>query len=122
MIGDRLIFFAQPLQRSNLCASHRQRRWLTCLSHGLPKGGGHQGGLVPFVVKTLFCAAIGDCQPNQGQQQHRAQCADDDDEREQEVVRLHRNQYKPPYHTTSGWPTVLVATAATARNEPSGRA
>ena len=33
MIGDRLIFFAQPLQRSNLCASHRQRRWLTYLSY-----------------------------------------------------------------------------------------
>ena len=29
MIGDRRIVFAQPLQRSNLCASHRQRRWLT---------------------------------------------------------------------------------------------
>ena len=24
MIGDRLILVAQPLQRSNLCASHRQ--------------------------------------------------------------------------------------------------
>ena len=35
MIGDRLIFFAQPLQRSNLCASHRQRRWLTYLSYGV---------------------------------------------------------------------------------------
>ena len=23
------MFFAKPLQRSNLCASHRQRRWLT---------------------------------------------------------------------------------------------
>ena len=33
MFGDRLIFFAQPLQRSNLCASHRQRRWLTYLSY-----------------------------------------------------------------------------------------
>ena len=32
MIGDRRIVFAQPLQRSNLCASHRQRRWLTYLS------------------------------------------------------------------------------------------
>ena len=29
MIGRRLIFFDKPLQRSNLCASHRQRRWLT---------------------------------------------------------------------------------------------
>ena len=29
MIGRRLMFFAKPLQRSNLCASHRQRRWLT---------------------------------------------------------------------------------------------
>ena len=27
------MFFAQPLQRSNLCASHRQRRWLTYLSY-----------------------------------------------------------------------------------------
>ena len=35
MIGDRLIFFAQPLQRSNLCASHRQRRWLTYLSYNV---------------------------------------------------------------------------------------
>ena len=33
MIGDRRIFVAQPLQRSNLCASHRQRRWLTYLSY-----------------------------------------------------------------------------------------
>ena len=33
MIGDRRIVFAQPLQRSNLCASHRQRRWLTYLSY-----------------------------------------------------------------------------------------
>ena len=32
MIGDRLILVAQPLQRSNLCASHRQRRWLANLS------------------------------------------------------------------------------------------
>ena len=29
MIGRRLMFFDKPLQRSNLCASHRQRRWLT---------------------------------------------------------------------------------------------
>ncbi len=29
MIGDRRIFLCEPLQRSNLCASHRQRRWLT---------------------------------------------------------------------------------------------
>ena len=29
MIERRLMFFAKPLQRSNLCASHRQRRWLT---------------------------------------------------------------------------------------------
>ena len=36
------MFFAKPLQRSNLCASHRQRRWLT---HGeLAARGGH--GLV----------------------------------------------------------------------------
>ena len=33
MIGDRRIVFAQPLQRSNLCASHRLRRWLTYLSY-----------------------------------------------------------------------------------------
>ena len=36
MIGRRLMFFAKPLQRSNLCASHRQRRWLT---HGELNGG-----------------------------------------------------------------------------------
>ena len=29
------MFFASPLQRSNLCASHRQRRWLTSLSYAL---------------------------------------------------------------------------------------
>ena len=33
MFGDRLIFFARPLPRSNRCASHRQRRWLTNLSY-----------------------------------------------------------------------------------------
>ena len=39
MFGDRLICFAQPLQRSNLCASHRQRRWLTYLSQNyVPEG------------------------------------------------------------------------------------
>ena len=38
MFGDRLIFFAQPLQRSNLCASHRQRRWLTYLSYAVGHG------------------------------------------------------------------------------------
>ena len=36
MIGDRRIVFAQPLQRSNLCASHRQRRWLTYLKRVSP--------------------------------------------------------------------------------------
>ncbi len=39
MIGRRLIFFDKPLQRSNLCASHRQRRWLTHGELELQYGG-----------------------------------------------------------------------------------
>ncbi len=39
MIGDRRIFFGESLQRSNLCASHRRRRWLTRAGHARPLGG-----------------------------------------------------------------------------------
>ena len=61
MIGDRLIFFAQPLQRSNLCASHRQRRWLTYLSYMEPSNlevGKAIMAMVPTKSEDIFSYAI----------------------------------------------------------------
>ena len=49
------MFFAKPLQRSNLCASHRQRRWLT---HGELEVDGSRG-------KQYRIDVLGD--PNQEQ-------------------------------------------------------
>ena len=44
------MFFAKPLQRSNLCASHRQRRWLT---HGELFTGTHLTDVGAVVVDRL---------------------------------------------------------------------
>ena len=44
------MFFAKPLQRSNLCASHRQRRWLT---HGeLELAARHQVYVIRYDART----------------------------------------------------------------------
>ena len=62
MFGDRLICFARPLPRSNLCASHRQRRWLTNLSYFLIGRFTSLGGyLSPWVLFAEYAARL--CSP-----------------------------------------------------------
>ena len=43
------MFFAKPLQRSNLCASHRQRRWLTHGELKPPRIAGTENSVVVVI-------------------------------------------------------------------------
>ena len=86
------MFFAKPLQRSNLCASHRQRRWLT---HGELRRTGltdpHHArfarGLDPLILVV-------------GQRSFRSL----DSQRTRHLVAKHREESVPEGYVFSGVP------------------